>query len=157
MPTGQALVIRCGACVPLSVNHGPMRASTKPRLINAIVVRIHARKVRSLAKCSAARFSDGISRCRCRCAIAQGNAPGAFMSIFSVIRRGTRNRKVSPASAVESAVLSGNRSGELRFDALRTAHPTAMGCRNNFFECANRLQRFVVHRDGAVNEIVVLR
>src|SRR5207245_10400772 len=70
MPTGQILLIKRGAFVLVSVNHGPRRAKTKPRLINATVVRTHARKVRSLAKCSEARCSDGISRCRCLSAIA---------------------------------------------------------------------------------------
>jgi hypothetical protein len=65
MPIGSDMpVLRIGTCgasrVASSRSQTPNLATTKPRLMTAILVLIHARNVRSLARYSDALFSSGI-------------------------------------------------------------------------------------------------
>ena len=52
--------IRLALLAPAVSNVGLSRAITKPRPINAMFVRTHARNVRSLSRCSEARWASGI-------------------------------------------------------------------------------------------------
>src|SRR5438876_11682367 len=64
MPTKVVLArMRLAFVAPAALSVGLIRATMKPRLIRAMLVRTHARNVRSLSRCSEARWASGIGRC----------------------------------------------------------------------------------------------
>src|SRR2546423_14151905 len=75
--------MRLALVAPAVPKDGLSRATTKPRLISATLVRTQARKVRSLSRCSEARFPSGTSRCL------RGLSPASFINNYLLGQRGS--------------------------------------------------------------------